>query len=151
MLCLSFLSVKSQSFKTVKFTEVEAILNSTNDTLYIINFWATWCGPCVAELPYFEELTEKYKTEKLKVILITMDFKSDVEKRLIPFLDKKKLNSKVWWLDEAKQSDLIGKIEDTWYGEIPFTLLRKGSTKDRFWKAGKWEKEVLNQKVIDYL
>ena len=144
-------ALHAQNFRTVKFEEVEKILDSKNDTTYLINFWATWCGPCVEEIPYFEELTKKYELGKFKVILISMDFKSDVEKRLVPFLEKKKYNSEIWWLDEAKQSDLIGKIEKEWYGEIPFTVIYRGVDNRRFWKAGKWEKENLDSKVNEIL
>lgn len=141
----------AQDFKSVKFSEVEEILNSENDTTYIVNFWATWCGPCVEEIPYFEELTEKYKSDKFKIILISMDFESDVEKRLLPFLEKKNYKSEIWWLNEAKQNEFIGKVEEEWYGEIPLTLIIKGSGKSRFWKAGKWEKEELYLKVEEIL
>lgn len=141
----------SQPMKAVKFNEVEQIIKSKNDTLYILNFWATWCQPCVKELPYFEEITEKYKDNKLRVLLISMDFADDVEKRLIPFLNKKTLKSTVWWLDELKQNDFIAKVEENWYGAIPFTLIKRGSSEERYWREGKWNQNQLNKKIEEIL
>ena len=146
-----FSLAQSQSFKKVNFDEVEFILNTENDTTYLINFWATWCKPCIEEMPYFEELTSIYTGNKFKVILISLDFKSDVETRLKPFLIKKKLISKVWWLDEPNQNKFIEKVEQEWYGEIPFTLIKNGKLQKRYWKAGKFEKQELLEKVKEFL
>ena len=141
----------SQGFKPVKFDPIEKVLQTDNDTTYIINFWATWCKPCIEEIPYFDELMEKYSNQKFKVVLVSMDFESDVQKRLIPFLEKKKYKSEVWWFNEQKQNKFIEQIEKDWYGEIPFTVIKNGSSNKRFWKAGKWEKEELFKKVAEIL
>lgn len=138
----------SQDFEIVKFDKVESILNSKNDTLYVVNFWATWCQPCVKELPYFDEMNEKYKSEKVKVILISMDFKSDVEVRLVPFLAKRKVKSSVWFLDETNQNEFIPKVEDGWSGAIPFTIMVRGADMYRYWKEGKLSLKELD-KVIE--
>ena len=150
-LTLNLLLLNAQNLKVVKFNEVEKIIQSTSDTIYVINFWATWCKPCMGELPYFEALTQKYKDRKFKVILISMDFKSDLKKRLKPFLEERKLNSEVWYLDETKQNEFMPKVEENWSGAIPFTLIMRGSDTTRFWKEGKWSEEELNKKIEELL
>ena len=65
-------------------------LEKQSDTLFVINFWATWCKPCVQEMPYFLEAEEKFGGEKFKLLLVSLDFKTDLESKLIPFLEKKK-------------------------------------------------------------
>lgn len=95
---------------------------SNEDTLYVVNFWATWCAPCVQELPEFAALEEKYKSLPVKILLVSLDFKETVPK--IPlFIKRKKLTPEVAWLNETNANKFIPKIDDRWQGSIPATLL----------------------------
>ena len=94
---LSFLlfGFQDEPVKVVDFKGLEPHLNKQNDTTYVINFWATWCGPCVKELPYFEKITESYKDKKVKVIPVSLDFPKSYKKSLLPFLVKRGIKSEV--------------------------------------------------------
>ncbi len=105
------------------FAGLEHLLHFENDSTYVINFWATWCKPCVAELPYFEQLWDDYRTKKFKVILISLDFPQQIEKKLIPFMEKHQLESEVWVLDDADANSWIDKVSPKWSGSIPATLV----------------------------
>lgn len=105
------------------FDDFAHILATESDTMYVVNFWATWCKPCVKELPYFEQLHNKYATEKVKVVLVSLDFKRQIEKKLIPFLQKNRLNSEVILLLDAKEQEWIDKVDVNWSGAIPITLI----------------------------
>lgn len=95
---------------------------SNEDTLYVVNFWATWCAPCVQELPEFTALEEKYKSLPVKILLVSLDFKETAPK--IPlFIKRKKLTPEVAWLNETNANKFIPKIDDRWQGSIPATLL----------------------------
>ena len=106
-----------------KFEEFEYLLHQDNDTTYVINFWATWCKPCVAELPYFEELTKKYTDQKVKVVLVSLDFKKSLNKHLYPFLEKNKLLSEVVLLADSKTNSWIDKVDTAWDGAIPVSII----------------------------
>src|SRR5471030_2436347 len=80
----------SEKPAVIKADDLMKRIANKSDTTYVINFWATWCAPCVKELPAFEKLNENYKDKKVKVLLVSMDFKQDYEKKLIPFVRKKK-------------------------------------------------------------
>ena len=67
------------------FEELAFIFQQQNDTTYVINFWSTWCAPCVKELPYFEQVNQKYTNRKVKVILVSLDFPKQLETKLKPF------------------------------------------------------------------
>ncbi len=108
--------------KVLPYTQLESFLTTQSDSVYVVNFWATWCGPCVAELPYFEEVNKMYAARKVKVILVSLDFKSEVKTRLIPFLKKKKLKSEVVFLGEAHSNSWMPKVDEHWSGDIPATL-----------------------------
>jgi thiol-disulfide isomerase/thioredoxin len=103
---------------------MESKLITESDTTYVINFWATWCKPCVAELPYFEELNASEDFDKpMKVILISLDDKKVLNRKVIPLLEKKNIRSEVWLLDDAKYNDWIDKVSTDWSGAIPATLI----------------------------
>lgn len=95
----------------------------------IVNFWATWCVPCVQELPGFEQLNEKYATGKVKVLLVSMDFSEDHDTKLIPFLVSKNIRSEVLLLDEVNANYFIPKLDSRWTGSLPCTLIINGPKK----------------------
>jgi thiol-disulfide isomerase/thioredoxin len=115
------------------------MLHNENDTLYIINFWATWCKPCVAELPYFEKLNKIYASEKLKIILVSLDFSDELETRVMPFILKNNIHSKVFLLNESNPNTFIDKISPRWSGAIPATYIYKGNVNSFYEKSFNYE------------
>lgn len=97
--------------------------NSSKDTLYIINFWATWCAPCVQELPAFNALHTEYATRPVKVLLVSLDFKEDYPMKLRTFLERKKILPQVVWLSDTNPNDFVPKADKSWEGSIPATLI----------------------------
>jgi len=140
-----------QSFKTVNTDEVIGLLESESDSLFVVNFWATWCMPCVKEIPYFEAVSKKYKNQKIKLILVSLDFRQDIDKKLIPFLEKHKLVSEVWFLNESNPNIFIPKIENNWSGAIPFTLFVRGSTGVKDYFEGSLTQDGLEQRILKAL
>ncbi len=110
--------------------EFQPVLQQDNDTVYIVNFWATWCKPCVAEMPYFEQLHAKYKDQKVRVILVSLDVFRQLETKLIPFVEKNKIQSRVLMLNEKDPNKYIDKIEPSWSGAIPATIFYKGKKRE---------------------
>jgi thiol-disulfide isomerase/thioredoxin len=106
-----------------------SLIKTKDDTIRLFNFWATWCKPCVGELPYFEELNTLKKNEKFRLYLVSLDFPKDYRKRLIPFLKKRKMESTVLLFDGGNPNDWIDKINPDWSGAIPSSLVSyKGQT-----------------------
>lgn len=98
-------------------------LQQKNDTTYIINFWATWCKPCVKELPAFEKINAQYSGQKVKVVLASLDFPDRIEKQVIPFIEKHNLKSEVVLLDDPDANSWIPKVSEEWSGAIPATII----------------------------
>lgn len=105
------------------FDTFESHLNKDNDSIYIVNFWATWCAPCIEELPYFEEVGAMYATKKVKVVLVSLDMPEHLESKVIPFANKMNLSSKVLLLDDVRSHYWIPKVDSTWSGAIPATYI----------------------------
>lgn len=124
-ICLLFLGFNSsaQNVPILKITDLEKRIKNDSDTTYIVNFWATWCAPCVKELPNFDSISKVYKNEKIKVLLVTMDFKEELKNKVLPFIVSKKIYSEVLLLDEVNGNYFIPKISDAWSGALPATLI----------------------------
>ncbi len=105
------------------FASLSPHLAHQNDTVYIVNFWATWCKPCVAELPHFESLTENFADQPVKVLLVSLDFENQIESKLKPFLAEHQLHSEVVMLYERNPNDWIDQVDPSWSGAIPATLI----------------------------
>lgn len=120
--CLVFEISKAQNATVIKFNDFEKLTAKQNDTTYVINFWATWCKPCVTELPYFETVNEKYASAKVKVLLISLDFKKTIL-AVDSFITKRNIKSEVYLLDEINYNNWIDKVDTTWSGAIPVTLI----------------------------
>ena len=123
----AFLLLAFVSDKKVSLTKIDSLLariDNGSDTTYVVNFWATWCGPCVHELHYFTELDSAYAGKKIKVILVSNDFKNEIQTKLIPFIEKRKIKTEVLFLDETNDNEWIPKVDKQWQGNIPATLIR---------------------------
>lgn len=123
----------AQNVEVIKYADLDEIINNPSDKSKVINFWATWCRPCIKELPQFLELHEKYNSENMEMSLISFDFVEDLENKLIPFVTKKNIRANVYLLDETDYNSFIDKVDPSWSGAIPATLLiAKGNTKRKF-------------------
>ena len=121
---------------------------SSKDTVYIINFWATWCAPCVAELPEFNVLQSKYANMPVKVLLVSLDFKGDNTFKLASFLKRKNITPEVVWLSDTNPNVFIPKIDNTWEGSIPATVIvSPGKQFKTFVEGTITEKQV--SKIVD--
>ena len=105
------------------FDQLEELLNKEDNKVHIVNFWATWCGPCVKELPHFEEIYANYKDSNVEVLLVSLDFPSKYEKSLKPFLIKHNIQSQVVVLDDPDMDTWLPKVDTDWDGAIPVTLI----------------------------
>ena len=121
---------------------------SSKDTVYIINFWATWCAPCVAELPEFNKLKQKYAGAPVKVLLVSLDFKEDYPNKLGLFLQRKRIMPEVVWLSDTDPNKFIPKIDNSWEGSIPATIIvQPGKGFKQFIEGQVTERQVA--KIVD--
>ena len=117
------------------FDEMEKYLHLEDDKTYIVNFWATWCAPCVKELPEFEELYHKYKEKNVELVLVSLDYPDQYESKLKPFMIKHNLQGRVICLDDAAMNVWIPKVNDEWDGGLPATLIYNKNKRGFFYRT----------------
>ena len=116
-------SFNNNDIEIYNFSELEPLLNYKDNNTYVINFWATWCAPCIKELPYFQEIHDKYGNQNLKVILVSLDFPDKFESQLKPYVKKNELTPQIILLDDHNENEWIPKIDESWSGALPATLI----------------------------
>jgi len=113
--------VNSQSIPKWKITDLEQYI-AKSDTPVIVNFWATYCVPCIKEIPYFQEVVKQYETKGVQLLLVSLDFRESFPDKIKGFADKKKFTSPIVWLDETDADYFCPKVDTTWSGVMPATL-----------------------------
>ncbi len=121
--------VNAQEIKKVKAADIVKMMDTTNHPI-VINLWATWCGPCVNELKYFEKVVDKFKDNNVELVLISLDYPEDYTK-VAPFVNKKGYKATVYWLDEQETSVIQTLVDRSFEGAIPFSIFSNKATKYR--------------------
>ncbi len=141
------IQLSAQEVEVVKFSDLQKKILYTDAPLTVFNFWATWCGPCIKELPHFDALESE--NNNIKVYLVSIDFQSELE-RVKKFVEKKSLQSDVLFLDEKDPDDYMGKVSNDWSGAIPATLFVTDLGKTYFHEKA-FTKEELEKTIKKYL
>lgn len=111
----------AQTVPVWKLKDLEAAMKAANEPT-VINFWATFCKPCIAELPHFQALANQYKSKGVKLIMVSLDLKEAHPKKVASFAKKLKLTSPVVWLDESNADLFCPAVDSSWSGSIPATI-----------------------------
>lgn len=125
---------KENVLKAVNYDELKSIIQKEDGKLYVVNFWATWCKPCVEELPGFMVVNEKFKDNpNFQMILVSMDVKKQLETKVKSFIEKNNIDVDVYLLDDNKRMNFwIPDVDPTWSGAIPATVFYKNGKKILF-------------------
>ena len=115
------LPVSAQELKKVKITDLEKIIAESKTPL-IINFWATFCKPCMEEMPHFQKLEKKYKKDSVSLLLVSLDMEDAYPRKINTFLKKKNIATPAVWLGETNADYVCPRVDSAWSGAIPATL-----------------------------
>ena len=141
----------SQKSSRIKLKDLEKLLADPADSLTVINFWATWCKPCVKEIPHFEATRKNLKNKSIRFWYISLDFADQQKTRLDPFVKAKMNGARVFLLDEVDYNQWLNKIDSGWEGSIPVTLFVNNSKKIKKFVGNELNEEQLNQIISSFL
>lgn len=132
----------SQNISVWKLDDLKAAMHESKEPV-IINFWATFCKPCIAELPHFQALADKYKSQGVKLIMVSLDLKEAYPSKIASFAKKLKLTSSVVFLDESNADIFCPAVDSSWSGAIPASLFINNATGYRKF----YEEELSEEKL----
>ena len=147
LLVVMIFTAQAQKVEVVKFNDLQEKMLYTETPLTVFNFWATWCAPCIKELPYFAEVDAN--NEDVKVYLVSVDFQNQLE-RVKKFVAEKDLAPEVLFLDEKDPDSYMAKVSQEWSGAIPATLFVTDLGK-KFFHEKAFTKEELEEAINKYI
>ncbi len=126
LLCIFLLTSTAQAAVTVTPADAPTLkkaIASQKGHVVLVNFWATWCGPCVAEFPAIVQISRQYRREGLSVIAVSADSRKDVAAKVVPFLVKQRVAFPVYLERSADPEDFINALDPSWQGDLPRTFI----------------------------
>ncbi len=128
---------------TLKPVDFQKFKNSAQGKVLVINFWATWCGPCVAEFPEFVMLDKKYRDLGVKFVGISADEMTDLKTKVIPFIKEQRAMFDILIQDTDDPQEMIDAVNKDWPGTLPATFVFDKQGKPVFVKFGIIDREEL--------
>lgn len=155
LIILTFLSLISflapaQSVEVINVEDMERIIHENTGKTRVINFWATWCKPCIEELPYFEAVNQSPEFEEVEIILISLDFAEDLDTKVKKYIEKKSIASTVKLLDNVDYNSWIDKVDPSWSGAIPATLVINNNVNKRIFFEKQFEESELQNVLLNF-
>lgn len=146
LMLISLSEIRAQSIPRWKITDVEEHIKKS-ETPVIINFWATYCIPCIEEIPYFQDLVKKYDSTGIKLLLVSLDFENFYPDKIRKFANKQKFTAAIVWLDETNADYFCPKIDSAWSGVMPATLFVNNKSGYRSFFEEQIPKEKLEMEI----
>jgi thiol-disulfide isomerase/thioredoxin len=150
LLTLFVLSFGSQAQQAaiIKLPQLQQLIHENTGQIHVINFWATWCAPCIKELPLFEKLGNDRADVKVTLVSLDLDLDPNPEK-VFKFINRKKIQSRVVILDEKNPNSWIDKIEKSWSGALPATIIVNEKTGQRIFVEKELHEGDLEKLIIE--
>lgn len=151
LLTLIYWPAQAQDMKIIQIAELQSMLNKATDTTLVLNFWASWCAPCLKELPEFEQVGHTYANKKVKIIFINLDKLDKLESKVKPILKRYQIQSEALFLNESDANTWIDKVDPNWQGSLPYTIILNNTKNLRINIESAITREELENKLQPFL
>jgi thiol-disulfide isomerase/thioredoxin len=142
LILISNISVSQEIISINNVNDIVNIKNQNAGKVFAINFWASWCKPCVNEFPALVKLNKNYNSRNFNLIFISLDFKEEVSTKLLPFLKINDVDYTTYYLDTNSPEEIMDYLNKKWDGGIPATFI--------FDKSGKLQNFILGEHSYEF-
>ena len=142
LILISNISVSQEIVSINNVNDIASIKNENKGKVFAINFWASWCKPCVNEFPALVKLNKNYKGDSFNLIFISLDFKEEVSTKLIPFLQNSGVDYTSYYLETNRPEEIMDYLNKKWDGGIPATFI--------FDKSGNLQNFILGERDYEF-
>ena len=141
----------SQVLLPANMNTLDSVKKANMGNVVLINFWATWCKPCVEEFPDLIKLNNEYKDKNFKIVFVSLDFGHDLEDKTKTFLKKQGVDFATYYNNFERDEDIINYMDKNWDGGIPGTFIFDKDGKLRKTFVGKRKYEDFKNAVDESL
>jgi peroxiredoxin len=129
---------------------IRALAKNDGRKLRLINVWATWCGPCVAELPEFVTINRMYRQRDFELVTISANSPEEKDEALA-VLKEKQVSAGNYLFEGNDKYKLMDAVDEKASGPVPHTILVAPGGKVLYRKSGSCEPLAIKRAVVDYL
>jgi len=129
---------------------IEDLMSNKTENVRLINFWATWCAPCIAEFPELIEINRNYRNRKFEMVTVSLD-NPDRGDKVLEFLKQTYASTKNYQYELDDIYDLIEAVDEEWPGSLPYTLIVKPGGEILYKKLGAMDPAEVRKVIIDFL
>ncbi len=136
--------------KTIDAAAIKALAANDSKKLRLINVWATWCGPCVAEMPDLVTIQRIYRDRGFELVTISMD---DLTRKdtALSFLQKRHVSATNYLYASDDKDAIVNALDPKWEGPVPFTVLVAPGGKVLYRHSGPFDDLELKRAIVGYL
>ncbi len=150
LICICTNQISAQQVKKIKMDALVAYAEKADHPV-IINMWATWCTPCVEEIPWFNKILNQQTDSSIELILVSLDFEDKYESAVAKFIEKNPTKATLYWLDETKADYFCPLLDKSWSGNLPVSLFLNNKTGYRIFFDDQIKENFLEQAISDML
>ena len=136
----------AQEIKEVKITELEKIIKESTRPL-VVNFWATWCRPCIEEIPWFQRVVSSHQADSVELILVSVDYREEYPAGIENTAAKRNFTATIYWLNETNADYFCPRVDPKWSGAVPATLFVNNKTGYRKFMEEQVSREKLDNEI----
>ncbi|WP_020599098.1 redoxin family protein [Spirosoma panaciterrae] len=129
---------------------LKALLANKTDKVRLINVWATWCGPCITELPEFVNMNRMYRNREFEFITLSADVPDKKDKALAT-LKRLQASGKNYLFNSTDKYKLIEALDPQWQGALPYTLLIEPGGKVVYRHQGSIDPAEMKKKIVEQI
>ena len=140
----------SVSLNDINLAEVGDLMKNGTEKLRLVNFWATWCGPCVMEFPELVNIDRMYRERDFEFVSVSTD-KAKQKDKALELLKKKEASNKNYIFSGKDIYELIEVVDKDWQGSLPYTALIAPDGKILYKVEGTFDPPALKTAIVEHL